>query len=54
MTCFWDGIYKSLNEDDFKFIGEKKTNIHSFINILKIKNTQMIDVLWLKNILIVI
>tara|TARA_X000000950_G_C13317722_1_gene419267 strand:- start:58 stop:447 length:390 start_codon:yes stop_codon:yes gene_type:complete len=49
MTCFWDGIYKSLNENDFKFIGEKKTNIRSFINILKIKNTQMIDVLWLKN-----
>lgn len=24
MTCFWDGIYKSLNQYDFKFIGEGK------------------------------
>jgi hypothetical protein len=46
MTCFWDGIFKSLNNDDFKLIGEKKTNIRNFINILKIKNTQMNDVLW--------
>ena len=48
MTCFWDGIFKSLNNDDFKLIGEKKTNIRNFINILKIKNTQMNDVLWQK------
>jgi len=46
MTCFWDGIFKSLNNDDFKFIGEKKTNIRNLINILKIKNTEMNDVLW--------
>ena len=48
MTCFWDGIFKSLNQDDFKFIGETKTNIQNFINILKIKNKQMNDVLWQK------
>ena len=48
MTCFWDGIFKSLNNDDFKFIGEKKTNIRNLINILKIKNTKMNDVLWQK------
>ena len=46
MTCFWDGIFKSLNQDDFEFIGEKKTNIRNLINILKIKNTEMNDVLW--------
>lgn len=46
MTCFWDGIFKSLNQKDFKFIGEKKINISNFINILKIKNTEMNDVLW--------
>ena len=46
MTCFWDGIFKSLNQEDFKFIGEKKINISNFINILKIKNTGMNDVLW--------
>lgn len=46
MTCFWDGIFKSLNNDDLKLIGEKKTNIRNFINILKIKNTEMNDVLW--------
>ena len=46
MTCFWDGILKSLNQDDFKFIGEKKTNIRNLINILKIKNTEINDVLW--------
>ena len=48
MTCFWDGIFKSLNNDDFKFIGEKKTNIRNFINILKSKNIEMNDVLWQK------
>ena len=48
MTCFWDGILKSLNQDDFKLIGEKKTNIKNFINILKIKNTEMNNVLWQK------
>ena len=26
MTCFWDGIMKSLNQNDFNFINEKKIN----------------------------
>ena len=48
MTCFWDGIFKSLKHDDFKFIREKKTNIRNLINILKNKNTEMNDVYWQK------
>lgn len=48
MTCFWNGIFKSLSSDDFKFIGEKKTNICDLIKLLKIKNTEMNDVLWQK------
>ena len=37
MTCFWDGIMKSLNQNDFNFIKEKKVNNYEFIKMLKKK-----------------
>ena len=48
MTCFWDGILRSLDKDDFLF-GMKqniKPNTSDFINWLKNTNTPMIDVHW--------
>lgn len=46
MTCFWDGIMKSLNQNDFNFIKEKKVNNYEFIKMLKKKNCKMTSVLW--------
>ncbi len=48
MTCFWDAIVSSLNQDDFKLLGEKSFTINrkSVINFLKSKNTPCNDVLW--------
>ena len=37
MTCFWDGIFKSLNNDDFKLIGEKKPTFAILLIYLKLK-----------------
>jgi len=49
MTCFWDGILKSLKKDDFDFIGESKNPNHIFINMLKKRVLPMTHVLWQGN-----
>tara|TARA_B100000795_G_scaffold19451_2_gene12934 strand:+ start:97 stop:492 length:396 start_codon:yes stop_codon:yes gene_type:complete len=46
MTCFWDGIMKSLNKNDFDLINETKNNNIEFIKMLKRRKTKMINVLW--------
>mgnify|MGYP006151243023 CR=1 FL=1 len=48
MTCFWDAIVSSLNQDDFKLFGEKNFTINreSVITFLKSKNKNCSDVLW--------
>ena len=40
MTCFWDGIIKSLTIDDFKTIGnfQRKPNAKQFADFLQSKN----------------
>ena len=35
MTCFWDGIMKSLNKNDFDLINEKKSSNSELIAMLK-------------------
>lgn len=47
MTCFWNGILKSLKKDDFDFIGHNmiKDPIH-FIHFLKKNKKRMINVKW--------
>ena len=32
MTCFWDGILKSLKQDDFAYIKETKNNRCNYKN----------------------
>ena len=46
MTCFWDGILKSLKKDDFDFIGEIKETNYKFVELLKKRTLPMRDVLW--------
>jgi len=46
MTCFWDGIMRSLNQNDFELINEKKTNNFEFIKMLKRRKIPMTNVLW--------
>lgn len=46
MTCFWDGILKSLKKDDFDFIGESKKNNYKLIEILKKRAQPMHNILW--------
>ena len=46
MTCFWDGIFHSLDNKDFEILQIKKTNIHNFIKLLKEKNVLAKDVFW--------
>ena len=46
MTCFWDGIMKGLSSDDFKNIGETKTDIKGLIRILKNRNKKTRDIIW--------
>jgi len=38
MTCFWDGIINSLDNDDINLLNLKEKNIINLINILKIRN----------------
>ena len=38
MTCFWDGILKSLKREDFDFVGYKQgKNPEKFISFFKKK-----------------
>lgn len=46
MTCFWDGIFRKLNTDDWKFIGYKPIDIKSLIKLLKSKSKHMNNVVW--------
>mgnify|MGYP001291128393 FL=1 len=46
MTCFWDGVMKSLNKNDFDLINEKKSSHIELIRMLKRRKTPMINVLW--------
>lgn len=54
MTCFWDGIIKSLNYQDFELINETKGGIAELIEMLKRRRIPMEHVSWenqkLKNI----
>ena len=45
MTCFWDSILASINQEDFQLFGEKKMNKQQFIQKLKDKN-KVSDTLW--------
>ena len=47
MTCFWDGIYRKLTDEDMKLINSnKKINIKEFINLLKNNNKICNEVKW--------
>ena len=47
MTCFWDGILQSLNNNDFNLIGvPNKPNNRQFVQILKNKNTKTLHMKW--------
>jgi hypothetical protein len=47
MTCFWDGILSSLDENDFKRIQTKKSNtVSAFIDVLKKENRKTYNVSW--------
>jgi hypothetical protein len=47
MTCFWDGILSSLDENDFKLLRTKKSNtISAFIDLLKRENRKTVNVSW--------
>ena len=46
MTCFWDGILSSLDENDFQVVNEKKNNIRTFIDLLKKLNRKTPNVTW--------
>ena len=49
MTCFWDGILKQLNKDDFTvmFGINRKLNRNEFIIQLKKNNKKCNNVLWM-------
>jgi len=47
MSCFWDGILRNLNQDDFDIISSNKNiNNINFILLLKNKNINCDNVLW--------
>jgi len=52
MTCFWDGILKSLKKEDLDYVeyDQHKSPLH-FIQFLKKNKKKMINVLWQNNIL---
>ena len=49
MTCFWDGIISSLNNQDYQFAGIRKAKHRDFINQLKAKNKMVSSVSWQGN-----
>jgi len=52
MTCFWDGILKSLKKDDLDYVGYKKSKTpNEFITFLKKNKKKMNNVLWQNNTL---
>ncbi len=47
MTCFWDGILRSLDDNDFQeFTIKKPSNIIQLVNFLKKYNTYTLNVDW--------
>jgi hypothetical protein len=47
MTCFWDGIMKSLNESDKILLNIKNdNNIYNLIDSLKNKNIDTVNIHW--------
>tara|TARA_B100001093_G_C26022036_1_gene674332 strand:+ start:35 stop:427 length:393 start_codon:yes stop_codon:yes gene_type:complete len=46
MTCFWDGIIQSLNNDEKNILNLKDNNIYSLIEILKEKNCETKNIKW--------
>jgi len=46
MTCFWDGILKKLNNEDFKLLEYNNTNNINFIQFLKKNNKKCTNVIW--------
>tara|TARA_B100001093_G_scaffold519731_1_gene610140 strand:+ start:1061 stop:1459 length:399 start_codon:yes stop_codon:yes gene_type:complete len=47
MTCFWDGILNSLNNDEKNKLGlENKNSIYCLIDCLKNLNNKTQNVLW--------
>jgi len=47
MTCFWDGILSSLDENDFQVVNEKKYNtVKTFVDLLKRLNRKTVNVTW--------
>ena len=51
MTCFWDGVIASLDQNDFAFIGEIKSNVVEFIKMLKRRSIKMENVMWQNKII---
>jgi hypothetical protein len=52
MTCFWDGILRSLDDNDFKdFEMEKPINIIHLVDFLKKYNTYTLNVEWNNEVL---
>lgn len=50
MTCFWDSIYNSLNNNHFKQLEcPKDRNLKKFINKLQNKKTSLENVTWQNN-----
>ena len=47
MTCFWDGILSSLDENDFQIVNEKRyDNVKDFIDVMKRLNRKTVNVTW--------
>jgi hypothetical protein len=52
MTCFWDGILLSLNNDDFLILNfNKKPTIYDLVQKLKQYNTLTLNILWQSSVL---
>jgi hypothetical protein len=52
MTCFWDGILRSLKKDDFDYIQYRLSKRPTdFIQYLKKHKKPMVNVLWQNNAL---
>ena len=52
MTCFWDGLLRNLNQEDFNLLNSKKNiNNKDFILLLKKNNKLCENVKWQNNFL---
>ena len=46
MTCYWDGVIKSLEKPDCDILGLKDRNIYTLIDRLKALNCRTLDMKW--------